>query len=89
MDHYNSPTTIEELRQRLARALEVEPDLLQSETLFVEDLGARSINAILVCLALEEWYDVCIPDEGVWQLINLATVVEYLKANRVNLEEQS
>ena len=85
MDHYKSPKSVEELRVRLAGALEVDADRIGMETFFVEDLGAKSINAILVCLALEEWFDVQVGDDGVWELVNLKAVVEFLRGNGVKL----
>ncbi|MEP6754932.1 MAG: phosphopantetheine-binding protein [Chthonomonadales bacterium] len=86
-DHYRSPKTVEELRVRLAGAIEVNPELIGPDTLFVEDLGAKSINAILVCLALEEWFGVEVSNDAVWELVNLRTVVEFLRQKGVSLSD--
>ncbi|MEL6413145.1 MAG: acyl carrier protein [Bacteroidota bacterium] len=59
-----------------AVAAEVTP-----ETRFVDDLGADSLDYVELVMALEEAFNVAIPDEAVEEIQTIGQVVAYLEAN--------
>ena len=46
---------------------------------FIEDLGADSLDIVELIMALEEEYDVEIPDEDAEKIQTIADVVSYIK----------
>ena len=66
------------MRKRLARELEVEEHRLTGECRFVGDLGVSSLNAIIVVMAIEDWFGVSISDEEADRLSTLGEVERFL-----------
>ena len=76
----------DELRTLLARELEVEIGLVTPEALFVGDLGASSINAIIVVMALEDRFGLRIEDDEAEGLRTLTDVQAFLESRGVGLD---
>ncbi len=51
------------------------------EASFVEDLGADSLDVVELVMALEEEFDVEIPDEDAEKIITVGEAVKYLDAH--------
>lgn len=51
------------------------------ESSFIDDLGADSIDLVELVMALEEEFDIQIPDEEVAKIKTVSDVVEYIKEN--------
>ena len=51
------------------------------ETTFIEDLGADSLDIVELIMALEEEFDLEIPDAEAEKIVTVNDVVEYIKAN--------
>ena len=81
------PRSVEELRANLARELEVQEEALTPQARFVGDLGVSSINAIIVVMALEEWFGLAIPDDEAENLCTLSDVVTYLGGRSIRLPD--
>jgi acyl carrier protein len=81
------PRSVEELRANLARELEVQEAALTPQARFVGDLGVSSINAIIVVMALEEWFGLAISDDEAENLCTLADVVTYLGGRSIRLPD--
>jgi acyl carrier protein len=79
------PRSAEELRAQLARELEVEVHHVTPEARFVGDLGVSSLNAIIVVMALEEWFGLAISDEDAESLCTLSDVQSYLQVKGMRL----
>jgi acyl carrier protein len=62
--------------------LQIEPDQLKYESSFVEDLGADSLDTVELVMALEEEFEVEIPDEEAEELTTLGAVIDYIKAHQ-------
>ena len=56
-------TVFERVRDIAADKLSVEPDDIQLESSFTEDLEADSLDVVELIMALEEEFDVEIPDD--------------------------
>ena len=54
---------------------------LTAETRFNEDLGADSLDLFELVMALEEEFDIEIPDTDAEKVVTVGDVVEYIKEN--------
>ena len=68
------------VREIVCQQLDVDPDKVQMETSFVEDLGADSLAVVELVLALEEAFEIDIPDEDTEKLRTFKDAVEYIAA---------
>jgi len=62
----------------LSVQLGVERDQLVSEARILEDLGADSLDVVELVMALEEAFDLVVPDEDVESLRTLGDVAAYV-----------
>lgn len=80
------PSSYTELRFHLARELEIDERMLTPQARFVGDLGLSSINAIIVVMALEEWFGLRISDDEAEGLCTLRDVQAFLDSRAVSLQ---
>lgn len=69
------------VRAIVARQLGVEKDRITRDAHFVDDLGADSLETVELVLALEEEFDIQIPDEDAAKIYTLGAILDYV-ANR-------
>lgn len=69
----------EQVKSMLASQFEVDADSITLETNLFDDLGADSLDAVELIMALEENYGVQIADEDAAQLVTVEKIVEYLE----------
>lgn len=62
--------------------LGVEEDEVNLEASFIEDLGADSLDIVELIMALEEEFEVEVPDEDAEKLQTVSDAVEYIKARK-------
>lgn len=78
----------ESLQTRLyslvANQLGVEAEELVPEAHILDDLGADSLDVVELVMALEESFDIVVPDEDVERLQTLADVQQYLELRSSN-----
>ncbi|MDU1348130.1 MULTISPECIES: acyl carrier protein [Clostridium] len=70
----------EKIRERIAEQLSIEEDEIKMESSFIDDLGADSLDIVELIMALEEEFDIEIPDEDAEKISTVGDVVEYIKA---------
>lgn len=70
---------LEKLISIVAEQLHVEETGIKPETDFKADLSADSLDLFELVMALEEEYDVEIPNEDLEKLTTVQAVVDYLK----------
>ncbi len=58
--------------------LEVEADKVTPEASFANDLGADSLDTVELVMALEEEFDIEIPDEAAEQIATVKNAVDYI-----------
>jgi acyl carrier protein len=58
--------------------LEVEADRVTAEASFANDLGADSLDTVELVMALEEEFDIEIPDEAAEQIDTVGKAVDYI-----------
>lgn len=62
--------------------LGVSPDEVTSEASFIEDLGADSLDIVELIMALEEEYDMEIPDEDAEKIQTVQDVLSYITSKQ-------
>jgi len=55
-------------------------DKLASETSFINDLGADSLDTVEMVMEFESAFDITIPDEDAEKIQTVGTAVEYISA---------
>lgn len=54
---------------------------IELDSSFIDDLGADSLDIVELIMALEEEFDIEIPDEDAEKVVTVQDVVDYLKEN--------
>lgn len=60
--------------------LGVDPEKVKMEASFIDDLGADSLDIVELVMAMEEEFDLEIPDEDAEKLKTVGDVATYLQA---------
>ena len=63
----------------VAEQLGVEKDKIKRESNFVNDLGADSLDTVELVMALEEAFDIEIPDESAEGIATVGDAVKYIE----------
>jgi len=71
----------EKVKEIVSDKLDVDPADIQEDKDFVEDLKADSLAIVEVVLALEEQFEIEIPDEDTEKIKTVADAIEYIKSN--------
>ncbi len=75
-------TVLEKVKEVISEQLDVEDvDSITTETTFIDDLGADSLDIVELIMALEEEFDMEIPDSDAEKVVTVGDVVEYIKEN--------
>ena len=75
-------STIEErVKKIVAEQLGVAEDEIKLESSFVDDLGADSLDTVELVMALEDEFEIEIPDEQAEKITTVQQAVDYAKAN--------
>lgn len=59
--------------------LGVEDEEVKPESSFIEDLGADSLDIVELIMALEEEFEIEVPDEDAEKLLTVSDAVDYIK----------
>ena len=70
--------TFDRVKKVVAEQLQVDPEQIIPEASFIEDLGADSLDVVELVMALEEEFDLEIPDEDAEKLSTVGSAVEYI-----------
>ena len=63
----------------VAEQLEIEVNSIKPESKFTEDLGADSLDVVELVMALEETFDIEIPDDEVESIKTVANAMDYIE----------
>lgn len=74
-------TVDERVKKIIAEQLSVGEDQVSGEASFVDDLGADSLDTVELVMALEEEFEIDIPDEEAEKIVNVQDAVDYIKAH--------
>jgi acyl carrier protein len=71
----------EKIRTFIASQLSIDEEEIKMESSFMNNLGADSLDIVELIMALEEEYEIEIPDEDVEKIATVGDVVEYIKTH--------
>jgi acyl carrier protein len=66
------------VKKIVAEQLEVDPAQITPEANFSQDLGADSLDTVELVMALEEEFDIEIPDEAAEQILTVQAAVDFI-----------
>ena len=69
----------DEVKAIVVEQLNVNEDEVKEESKFVEDLGADSLDVVELVMALEEKFDVEIPDEDAEKIVTVGDAMKYIE----------
>ena len=61
---------------------------VKPEASFVEDLGADSLDTVELVMALEEEFDIEIPDEEAEKITTVQSAIDYVQNNQIISDSQ-
>lgn len=70
--------TAERVKAIVVEQLNVAADDVTEEASFIDDLGADSLDIVELVMALEEEYDIDIPDEAAEKIQTVGDAVSYI-----------
>ena len=70
--------TFDEVKAVVKEQLNVSEDAIKLESKIVDDLNADSLDVVELVMALEEKFDIEIPDSEAEKLITIQNVVDYV-----------
>mgnify|MGYP000601113353 CR=1 FL=1 len=77
----NTDEIFDKVKEIIVEQLGVSEDAITNEASFIDDLGADSLDIVELIMALEEEFDIEIPDADAEKIVSVGDVVEYIKEN--------
>ena len=77
----NTEEVFEKVKAIIVEQLGVAETSVEMEASFIDDLGADSLDIVELVMALEEEFDIEIPDADAEKVVTVGDVVEYIKEN--------
>lgn len=71
---------LDDIKEVVVEQLSVSPDEVKEDSKFVEDLGADSLDVVELVMALEEKFDIEIPDDEAEKIQTVRDVVTYIES---------
>jgi acyl carrier protein len=79
------PMQVEQrVKDIIVEQLGVDPERVTPEASFIDDLGADSLDIVELVMAMEECFNIEIPDEDAEKLRTVADVQAYLSSKQSN-----
>ncbi len=75
----NSEEIFDKVKSIIVEQLGVAETAVTTEASFIDDLGADSLDIVELIMALEEEFDMEIPDADAEKIVTVNDVVEYIK----------
>ena len=71
----------EKIQEIIASQLGVDAEEVTPEASFVDDLGADSLDTVELIMALEEEFDIEIPDEEAEKIATVGDAISYIESH--------
>ena len=71
----------DKVKEIIVEQLGVAEDAVTEDAAFIDDLGADSLDIVELIMALEEEFDLEIPDTEAEKIVTVGDAVEYIKEN--------
>ena len=77
----SSEEIFDKVKEIIIEQLGVAETAVTTEASFIDDLGADSLDIVELIMALEEEFDLEIPDADAEKVVTVGDVVDYIKEN--------
>ena len=77
----SSEEVFDKVKEIIVDQLGVAEDSVTTEASFIDDLGADSLDIVELIMALEEEFDMEIPDADAEKVVTFWDVLDYIKEN--------
>ena len=77
----SSEEIFEKVKAIIVEQLGVADTAVTMEASFIDDLGADSLDIVELVMAIEEEFDIEIPDSDAEKVVTVGDVVDYIKEN--------
>jgi acyl carrier protein len=81
-DHPLMSTVEQQVKAIVAEQLGVKQEQVTNDASFVDDLGADSLDTVELVMALEEEFEIEIPDEDAEKITTVHQAIEYINERR-------
>ena len=75
-------STLEKVREIIAKQLSVKIETVTDDSNIAEDLGADSLDLVEILMSLEDEFGISIPDEAIPQIKTIKDVVAFIENNK-------
>ena len=75
----SSEEVFDKVKEIIVEQLGVAETAITPDASFIDDLGADSLDIVELIMALEEEFDIEIPDADAEKVVTVSDVVEYIK----------
>ena len=76
-----SEEVFEKVKEIIIEQLGVAETAVVPDASFIDDLGADSLDIVELIMALEEEFDLEIPDADAEKIVSVSDVIDYIKEN--------
>ena len=75
-------STFDKVKEVIIDKLGIEDSKIESDSSFVDDLGADSLDTVELIMQLEEEFGIEIPDEDAEKITTVQAAVDYIEQNK-------
>ena len=72
---------LDDVKEVVIEQLDCDPAEVKEDSKFIEDLCADSLDVVELVMALEEKFDIEIPDEDAEKILTVADAIKYIENN--------
>lgn len=77
----------DKIKTIITEQLGVKPEEVTLEASFIDDLGADSLDTVELIMALEEEFEIDIPDEDAGKIKTVGEIIKYIE-DKVQIEKK-
>ena len=70
---------LDDVKEVVIEQLDCDPAEVKEDSRFIEDLGADSLDVVELVMALEEKFDIEIPDEDAEKILTVSDAIKYIE----------
>ncbi len=71
----------EKIKSIITEQINVDEDEITLDTSFIDGLGADSLDLVELMIALEEEFDIMIPEEDIEKIVTVGDAVDFIEAH--------
>ncbi|CAI8232825.1 MAG: acyl carrier protein [Sulfurovum sp.] len=72
---------LDDVKEVVVEQLDCDAAEVKEDSKFIEDLGADSLDVVELVMALEEKFDIEIPDEDAEKILTVKDAIDYIENN--------